>query len=164
MGDCAKTGRTEVRLKADLADVSGDDKSISLIAPLRPEPPSDHTRAAANLRTSLRKSLKLLDSATPAHIILPDVLCAVQSAQQLGSWRLHRLATMVMAEVLLGLGKGLGPKVIEILEGVWYGIMGGNDEDVKALAALVLGKAEVEVAMSSGEDGVMLGKSTHEPD
>jgi hypothetical protein len=68
-----------------------------------------------------------------------------------------------MAEVLLGLDKGLGPKVIEIVEGMWNGVMGGNDEDVKALAALILGKAEVEVAMSSGEGGIMLGKSTHEP-
>lgn len=49
------------------------------------------------------------------------------------------------------LDKGLGQKVITLLEGIWDGVMCGDDEDVRALAALVLGKAEVEIAMEMEE-------------
>jgi hypothetical protein len=59
-----------------------------------------------------------------------------------------------MADVLMRLDEGLGEKVIGLV-----GNIETEDEDVRAMAALVLGKAEVEIWMKT-EDSTRLSKFT----
>lgn len=68
----------------------------------------------------------------------------------MGAWRIHRLATVVMADIVMGLDKGLGEKVLSLV-----GKIETEDEEVRAMAALVLGKAEVEIWMRTEESSSM---------
>jgi hypothetical protein len=127
---CARDGIADFRQDAQI-----------LIPPHGP----DRQTTAGSIRADIRKALKLLDSAAP-HTVLPHVLSAVHSARQIGAWRIHRMAVVVMAETLLRLDRGLEAKVVDLMRDIWDGLT-GDDADVRALGTLVLGKAEVDVAM-----------------
>lgn len=86
------------------------------------------------------------------------MLASVQTARDLGSWRAYRFAVVILGEVLLKLDKGLGEKVKELMMGIWEGVLGGEDEEVRALGALALGKAEVEISLER-EGAEVLGTS-----
>jgi hypothetical protein len=121
-------------------------------APTTPSPsPSTmfNTQLAQDrVRSSLRIARKLLSADSPPHLVLPHVLFAAEIATSLALWPAYRLATVLLAEVFLRMDVGLEGRAIELVAGVWEGVAAARDEETRAMAGLVLGRAELQRALA----------------
>lgn len=80
--------------------------------------------------------------------MLPHVLFAAEIATSLALWPAYRLATVLLAEVFLRMDVGLEGRAIELVSGVWEGVAAARDEETRAMAGLVLGRAELQRALA----------------
>ncbi|WVF66904.1 hypothetical protein IAT40_001647 [Kwoniella sp. CBS 6097] len=98
------------------------------------------------IRSSLRKGTKLQESNAPTHMVLPHILSAVQLSSELGLWSVFRFGVVVLAEVLLEMD-GMAQKAMKQVVQVWDQVLGGDDLEAITRGALVLGKANMELAL-----------------
>lgn len=130
-------------------------------APVTPSPSlstmSNTQLAQDRVRSSLRIARKLLSADSPPHLVLPHVLFATEIATSLALWPAYRLATVLLAEVFLRMDVGLEGRAIELVAGVWEGVAAARDEETRAMASLVLGRAELQRALAH-ESGRGLGE------
>lgn len=99
--------------------------------------------AHGEVTAALHRADKLLAAHAPAHLILPDVLSALQLASSLGLWPVYAAASVFFAESLLAMD--LPAKAEEEIERVWDQLRGQS----LARAALVRAKAHAAIALDS---------------
>lgn len=100
--------------------------------------------AHEHVRTSLRRVDELLASHAPPHLILRDVLAALELAAGLSLWPLYRNGTVLLSEALLameGSGSGMAAKAESELEAIWDALLSSADGEAVARAGLVRAKA-----------------------
>ncbi|WVW79989.1 hypothetical protein I302_101962 [Kwoniella bestiolae CBS 10118] len=142
---------------------TGHPEPISLSATSSSSEPSKGiSMIQEHIRDLLKKVEKLQLANAPGHMILPDILAAVQLSSELGLWRLYRFGTVVLCEVLLGMeGMGMAGKVVKQLEGVWDQILGGDDSEAVARGAMCLGKAKLDVSLDGDSDDLLDQATQH---
>lgn len=97
--------------------------------------------AQEHIRDSLKQARSMLDKHTPAHLILPIVLSALQLAQSLALWPLHDEGIVALSEVLLQME--LWSKADKEVAAFWPRLGG----ELGARAALVRAKAHAALAL-----------------
>lgn len=110
------------------------------------------TFAHGQVTSALRRAEKLLASHAPAHLVLPDVLSALQLSASLGLWPLYTSGTLALADTLLAMD--LPAKAEAEAARVWDRLRG---VDV-ARAALIRAKAAAALALADADvlDGSLL--------
>lgn len=99
------------------------------------------------------------DPPAPPHLVLRDVLAALELAAGLGLWPLYRTGTVCLAETLLAMdvaeGSGMAAKADAELGKIWDELVAGPDAEALARAALARGKAHASMAveLGRGEEG-----------
>jgi len=101
--------------------------------------------AHGEVTSALRRAEKLLAAHAPAHLVLPDVLSALQLASALALWPLYAHATLAFADALLAMN--LPYKADEEVARVWEQL---GAVDV-ARGALIRAKAYAAMAMDVDE-------------
>lgn len=113
------------------------------------------TFAHEHIRSSLQRVRKLLAAHAPPHLVLRDVLAALELTTGLSLWPLYRHGTVLLAEVLLameGSGSGMAEKADAELETIWNALMSDNDTEIIARGALVRAKAATAQLLREEEE------------
>ncbi|WWC99167.1 hypothetical protein V866_006062 [Kwoniella sp. B9012] len=137
-GPNRETGHPEAK-NLNLTDEQAPSKGITLV--------QEH------IKDLFKKVEKLQLANAPSHMILPDILSAVQLTSELGLWALYRFGVIVLCEVLLSMeGMGMASKAIREIEIVWDQISGGDDLECIARGSMCLGKAKLDVALDGDSE------------
>ncbi|WWD08891.1 hypothetical protein V865_007005 [Kwoniella europaea PYCC6329] len=140
-GPSRETGHPE-SITLNLIDEQAPSKGITLI--------QEH------IKDLFKKVEKLQLANAPSHMILPDILSAVQLTSELGLWALYRFGVVVLCEVLLSMeGMGMASKTIREIEIVWDQISGGDDLECIARGSMCLGKAKLDVALDDDSEDLL---------
>ena len=92
----------------------------------------------------------------PAQIVLPRLLSCTELSASLGLWPMYRLSVVILGYVLLSLeASGMAQKAIDQVMEVWPQVLGSSDQEAKAIGALVLGKAKVDLALESRSEPLL---------
>lgn len=104
----------------------------------------------ADALTRVREKLDA-DPPSPPHLMLRDVLAALELASGLGLWRLYRAGVVSLAEVLLAMDGSMAAKADGEVARVWDELVAGTDAEALVRAALARGKAHATIASEMDE-------------
>ncbi|EIW68893.1 hypothetical protein TREMEDRAFT_57036, partial [Tremella mesenterica DSM 1558] len=79
----------------------------------------------------------------------------------LGLWPMYRLSIVLLSHVLISAESGLAQKALSEVESVWSQVLESGDEETICLAALAMGKANVELGLDKHSE-VLLSKARHD--
>ena len=130
-------------------------------------------RKARKMRVGQTQSIRLSspkelqDANAPSHLVLPFVLSSIELSAELGIWPMYRSGIILLTEVLVDMtGQHMAAAAIREVENIWdqvgpplesslpslgrsrLQLCHGSDEEDIARAALVWGKANIELALS----------------
>lgn len=111
--------------------------------------------AHGHVRSALQRVRKLIAARSPPHLVLRDVLAALELSAGLCLWPLYRHGTVLLAETLLameGSGSGMAAKADSELAQIWDALIHGGDSEIAARAAVARAKAATVAALRDDDE------------